>query len=159
VLPLYSLGLPKNGWPCESFIADNAAVESSGRDLITASANRSACCTFVGCAALPVGGYRLPCSEVGWIAGSRFSRIPAASERRTSRDAVLILTNPAVLVKFVLLVLPEKTSSSCQARIPFWSNLENSGRPMASVCPPAPLELKLAEVGISGRGPPGFVTE
>ena len=151
MLPLYWLGLPKNGWPCGSLIADNAAVESSGRELITASANLSAC-------ELTVGGYRLFSSEGGWIAGSRFSSMPTASERRTSRDAVLILTNPAVLIKLVLAVLAEKTSSSCHARIPFWSNFKNSGRPMASVCPPAPLEFEVAELGISGRGPPGFVT-
>jgi len=98
------------------------------------------------------------CSEVGWIAGSLFWRMPAASERRTSRDAVLRFTRPAVLVKLVPMVLPEKTSSSCHARIPFWSNFENSGRPMASVCPPAPFEFEVAELGISGRGPPGFAT-
>src|SRR5438105_1509787 len=83
--------------------------------------------------------------------------MPAASARRTSRDAVLILTNPAVLIKLVLAVLAEKTSSSCHARIPFWSNFENSGRPTASVCPPAPLEFEVAELGISGRGPLKFV--
>jgi len=84
--------------------------------------------------------------------------MPAAKERRTSREAVFRFTNPAVFVKFVLVVLPEKTSSSCQARIPFWSNLENSGRPIASVWPPAPLALRVAVFGISGRAPPGFVT-
>jgi len=84
--------------------------------------------------------------------------MPAASERRTSREALLRFTNPAVFVKFVLIVVPEKTSSSCHARIPFLSNLANSGRPMASVCPPAPLEFEVAELGISGRGPPWFVT-
>ena len=96
------------------------------------------------------------CSEVGWIAVSRFWRTPAARARRTSRDAVFRLTSPAVLVK---LLLAENTSSSCQARIPFVSNFENSGRPMASVCPPPPAELRVAELGISGRASPGFVTE
>ena len=70
-------------------------------------------------APVPVGGYRLPCSEGGWIPESPFRRMPAARERRTSREAVLRLTNPAVLVKLVLLVFPEKRSSNCHARIPF----------------------------------------
>lgn len=149
---LYWCGLPKKGSGCEplggvTLMADRAAVESSGRELITASANWSA-------ALLTVGGYSGCCAGVVTMAASAFCRIPAARARRTSRDAVFMLTRPAVGV----VVESPNTSSNCQARIPFLSNTENSGRPTASVYPPPPSGFTLAEVGISGRDPPEFVT-
>ena len=71
-------------WP-QSLIADNADVESSGRELITAVANKSAC-------EPTVGGYRLFCSDVR----SRSSgRVQIALQRNGLNCRIAIFEDPS----------------------------------------------------------------